>query len=439
VDLSNLAVILAFAVLLLLMGLGIPVGWTMLLSGLVGFLTLGNLDRGLYLASYTAWSVSTMESLICIPLYLVMGQMLFVSGMTGKLFELAMDVLGRFKIKGGLNMAVVVACGIFGAVSGSVSAAISTFGPVVMPEAVKYKYSKNFVATNLAFSGSLASMIPPSLNLIMYGFLTETSIADLFMAGLFPGIGLVLVNCVVIYMMIMRNPSLAQTDPSSGSWKQTGGLLVSNFPVLVVIAIILGGIYLGWFTPTESAGVGAALVLIFAFGARKLGFSGLVDSFSVAGRTYGMILVLLIGAYALTGFITVSQIVTVITQSIVNLGLSKYAFLAAVWVLYFVLGCGLGSFVMIVFTLPILFPMVVALGIDPIWFGIFCNLAVEIAVVTPPVALNVYTMQGVANDPEVTSAAMFRMVWPFIIASCLFLILLVLFPGICLWLPSTMH
>jgi C4-dicarboxylate transporter DctM subunit len=433
-----LCLILSFSVLFLLMFLGVPIGWSMMLGGFVGFACAGMFSRGLYLASYTAWSVSTMQSLVCIPLYLIMGQFLFLSGMTSRLFEMAMSLLSRLKLKGGLAMAVVIACAFFGAVSGSIAAAISAFGPVVMPEAVKYKYDKNFLATILATAGSLASLIPPSLNLIMYGILTETSIAKLFVAGIIPGIFLTLIYCFTVYIMVKRNPSLARTTLSPMSWRQTGRLTLSNFPILIVVLLVLGGIYLGWFTPTESAGVGAAAVLILALAARRLKLSQIIESFLGAGRTLGMILVLLIGAFTMAGFVTVSQCIPVVTQFIVDLGLSHYTFLLAIWILYFIMGCTIISAGMMVLTLPILFPIVVAMDIDPIWFGIFCNLAAEVAQVTPPVGLNIFTMQGVANDPEVTTVGMFRLIWPLVVGAHVCVILITLFPQICLWLPGTM-
>ena len=433
-----LFLVLSLLVMFLLMFLGVPIGWSMMVGGLVGFAGTGILSRGLYLSSFTAWSLSTKQSLICIPLYLLMGQFLFLSGMTSKLFEMAMSFFGRLKLKGGLAMATVVACAFFGAVSGSIAAAISAFGPVVMPEAVKYKYNKNFLAAVLATAGSLASLIPPSLNLIMFGIITETSIAKLFIAGIVPGCLLTLIYCVAIYFMVKRNLTLAPTVLSPMSWRQTGRLGVSNLPVMIVVVLVLGGIYLGWFTPTESAGVGAGAVLILALVARKLKMKQIIDSFLGAGRIFGMILVLLIGAFIVAGFVSISQTVPVVVQFIIDLGLNKYTFLLVIWILYFVMGCLILSVAMLVLTIPILFPIVVSLGVDPIWFGIFCNLAAEVAQVTPPVGLNIFTMQGVANDPEVTTAGMFRHVWPLIVGVHILVILMTLFPEICLWLPGTM-
>ena len=434
---------LVFSVMFFLMFfLGVPIGWSMMLGALAGFAFSGALSRGLYMASYTAWSQSTSESLICIPLYLLMGQFLFLSGMTGKLFEFAMTLLGWFRLRTGLAMAVVVANAVFGAVSGSIAAAISAFGPVVMPEAAKYKYDKNFMAAVLAAAGSLASLIPPSLNQILFGVLTETSIAKLFAAGVIPGILLVLLNAVAIADMVRRNPTLAPPAAKvlpSVSWRHTMRLALDNVPVIVVIILVLGGIYVGWFTPTESAGVGAGLVLILAVFMRKLTMKNFIASFLDAGRTFGMILILLIGAYTVTGFISFSQTITPIAQFIIDLGLNRYTFLIAIWILYLIMGCFIAGYGIIVLTIPLFFPIAVNLGVDPLWFGIFCNLAVEVGALTPPVGINVFTMQGVANDPEVTTTGTFRLVWPFILAVHVLVVLMILFPQICLWLPGTMN
>jgi C4-dicarboxylate transporter DctM subunit len=433
---------LVFLIMFLLMLLGVPLGWSMMLGGLAGFASTGMLSRGLYMASYTAWSQSTSESLICIPLYLLMGQFLFLSGMTSKLFELAMSLLGWLKLRAGLAMAVVVANAFFGAVSGSIAAAISAFGPVVMPEADKYRYDKNFIGASLAAAGSLASLIPPSLGQILYGVLTETSIAKLFIAGLIPGILLTLLNSATIYAMARRNPALAPTSAtvlSAMRWRETARLTLNNSPVASVILVVLGGIYVGWFTPTESAGIGAGMVLILALLMRKLTMEHFMASFLGAGRTYGMILVLLIGAYLVTGFISFSQTIPLVAKFMIGLGLNRYTFLLAIWILYLIMGCFISGYGIIVLAIPLFFPIAVDLGIDPIWFGIFTNLGVEVSALTPPIGINVFTMQGVANDPEVTTAGMFRLVWPFIVAVHILGIFMFLFPQICLWLPSTMN
>ena len=434
-----LGVALVFVIMFLVMFLGVPIGWSMLVGGLVGFACMGIFNRGLYLTSYTAWSLSTSESLICIPLYLLMGNFLLLSGMTSKLFEFAMSILSRFKVKGGLAMATVVACAFFGAVSGSIAAAISAMGPVVMPEAEKYKYNKNFLAGTLATAGALASLIPPSLNLIMFGILTETSIAKLFAAGIVPGILLSIIYCIAVYFMVKRNPALAPTILAPMSWRQTGRTALANTPIVIIILLVLGGIYLGWFTPTESAGVGAGAVLVVALSMRKLKMKEFVNSFLDVGRIFGMIFVLLLGAFVVSGYLSTTQSISAVAQVIAGFDLNKYTFLLLVWILYFILGCPISSLCILVLTIPVFFPISVELGVDPLVFGIFCNLAAEVAEVSPPIGLNIFTMQGIANDPEVTTVGMFNNIWFFIIGVHVLVILLVLFPEIATWLPSTMN
>ncbi|HHT47198.1 MAG TPA: TRAP transporter large permease [Firmicutes bacterium] len=436
-----LSLIVSFAVLFLLLFSGVPISWSMLLAGLIGFAGIGLLDRGFNLATFTTWSLATRESLICIPLYLLMGNLLFKTGMTSKLFDLAVNIFTRLRLKGGLAMAVVLACGVFGAVSGSIAAAISTFGPVIIPEAQRHKYNKNFLASTLAISGGLAYLIPPSLNLILFGIITEVSIADLFMASLVPGIILIVVFCAIIYLMVQIRPLLGSPPGMNQniSWQQTGKLVLDNIPIVIVIFIILGGIYLGWFTPTESSAAGVVAVLVLAIIGKNLEKDTLFTSIYGSARVFGMIFTLLIGAFTMAGFVSLSQAVAASGEYIKGLGLGAYAYLGAVFILYLILGCAIGSTGIMVLSLPILFPIAMELGIDPLMFGVFCCLSVAIAEVTPPMALNIYTMKGVANDPEVTTMGMFGLVWPFIIGISLVTLLIVLYPQTCTWLPGSMY
>lgn len=437
-DIVTISIIVAFAILFVLLFSGIPIAWSMLLAAIGGFAILGQVGKGLNLAAFTGWSLATRESLICIPLYLLMGNLLYTTGMIGKLFDFAMAIFSKLKLKGGLAMAVVLASGIFGAVSGSIAAAISTFGPVVVGEAEKNHYNKNFLASVLAMSGSMAALIPPSLNLILFGIITEVSIAKLFMAGIIPGVLLMVLYCITIYVIVSVKPTLGASQIKSVSYREIGSLSLNNFPVMVIIFIVLGGIYLGWFTPTESSAAGVVAVALLAVILRRLNVRESLNSITRSAVVFGMILILLTGAFTLAGFVSLSQSIALASHYIAEMGLGAYGFLAMVFVLFLIIGCAIGSAGIMVLSLPILFPIAMSLDIDPIMFGIFCNVSVAIAEVTPPVALNIYLMQGVARDPEITSVGMMKLVWPYLIAAAFITLLIVIFPQLCTWLPNTM-
>ena len=431
-----LALVICFPLLFLLISLGVPIIWAMMVSGILGFAIVAGVEKSLFVLSYTAWSAAKKEMLICLPLFIIMGRLAFEAGLTGKLFALASSFVGR--LKGGLAMAVSIACGLFGAVSGSVLAALGTFGPVAIPELTKYRYNKNFTAVVIAASATFASMIPPSVLFIMYGYITETSIAKLFMAGLFPGIITIVVYCLIIYAMVKRNPSLAPESPPKVSWHQRGRLILTNTPIGFVALIVLGGIYLGWFTPTESAGIGLFLILVLVVASRGTGIKGIANSFLSSGRTTAMIIFLLIGGTCLTAFVAVTGTAAAASEFIASLGLNSYTLIAAIFILYIIWGCFIGDISMLVLVLPVVFPMVEAADISPIWFGVFTVKGLEIASITPPVGINVFVLEGVAKDTEVRSGAIFRFVVPFVIADTVVLALITAFPQICLWLPSTM-
>jgi C4-dicarboxylate transporter DctM subunit len=430
------AVLIVFPLLFLLLFWGVPIAWTLLVSAILGFAIVVGIDKSLSVFNYTVWSIAGREGLVCLPLFLIMGHVVFESGLGEKLFRLASSFVGQ--LRGGLGMALSIACGLFGAVSGSIFAALGTLGPTVIPEMAKFRYNKNFAAAILACSGTFASMIPPSIALIIYGFLTETSISKLFMAGLIPGIMTVVVYCFTIYLMVKIKPSLAPEHASKASWRQRGQLTVSNIPLGCVALLVLGGIYLGWFTPTESAGIGLFLVLALAVAMRRIGLKGIVNSFITPGRTVAMIIFLLIGGFTLAQFTAITRVTFVVSEFIVDLGLSPYLLAMVIYIFYIILGCFLDASGMMILTVPIVFPAMVDVGFDPIWFGVFIVKVCEIAVVTPPIGVDVYITESIVKDQDVRSEQIFRYVTPFVLADTFVIALFTAFPQICLWLPGTM-
>jgi C4-dicarboxylate transporter DctM subunit len=431
-----LALVVGFATLFFLLFLGVQLVWSMLVSGVVGFAIIAGIEKSLSVLNYTAWSVAKMEMLICLPLFIVMGRIVYESGMGDKLFELASSFVGR--LRGGLAMAVSLGCGAFGAVSGSVIAAVGTFGPIAIPELAKYRYDKNFSATVVACSSTFASMIPPSIAFIIYASITETSIGKLFMAGIIPGIITVVVYCFTIYIMVRINPSLAPETAPKATWRQRGQLTLSNIPLGCVALLILGGIYLGWFTPTESAGIGALAVFALAMATRRTGLKKISNCCISSVRTVAMVILLITGGFVLGYFVAVTRVTLIIGEYIAALGLNHFLLVAIIFLFYLILGCVMDQGAMMILTVPILYPALEAVGFNSIWFGVFVIKAAEIAVITPPVGMIVYVTEGAVGDKSVRSAKIFRRIIPFVIADTFVLALITAFPQICLWLPGTM-
>lgn len=281
-------------------------------------------------------------------------------------------------------------------------------------------------------------MIPPSISLIVTGWLGDISIAKLFIAGVFPGILTSIVYCVVIYFMVAKDPSLAPESSSEYTWRDRERLARTNVPLFAIALLVFGGIYLGLFTPTEAAGVGFFSVFIVGVATRSLKLKGITDSFAASGRTIAMMVFLFTGASVLASFVAITGITDTVTKFIVNLGLNRYLLITAISFLYLVLGCFIDAVGMQVLTIPIILPVVVSAGFNPIWYGIFLNQMIEIGLLTPPVGLNVYILEGVLGDKDLHSEMIFKGVLPFVIADCFVVVLMVVFPQICLWLPNTM-
>jgi tripartite ATP-independent transporter DctM subunit len=259
------------------------------------------------------------------------------------------------------------------------------------------------------------------------------------MAGIIPGIMTIILYCVTIYLMVKINPSLAPEVPSQVTWRQKGQDTLANLPVLFIALIVSGGIYLGWFTPTESAAVGAFMVAVVAIiASRGYGLKGIGRSFLLGARNMGMLIFLLIAGYTLFRFVVVSQVGDVGSEFIASLGLSPYLLVVCVFIFFLLWGCFVGTSGMILIAIPVLLPMLTASGWDPIWFGVFSIKALEIASVTPPIGMNVFVVEGIVQDKDIQASAIFKYIIPFCIADTLVIVIMTAFPQVCLWLPSTM-
>ena len=422
---------LAILAFLVLLSMGMPIGFTMLLVGFLGlYLTRGGqvAYATLGLAPYSA---AANAMLIVIPLFILSGQIAFASGISNDAYETAYRWLG--KLKGGLAMATVAACAAFAATSGSSVATAATVGKIAIPQMRRFGYSDVFATGTVAAGGLLGIMIPPSITMVIYGIVTETSIGKLLISGVVPGILTALIFCLGIGVVAHFRPQMAPPGPSF-SWKERFGSLYKGWGIIALFLVICGGIYTGIFTASEAAAAGAFFALLLAI-VRRTSLRALYESFGEGARTTAMIFMVLVGAAVFNQFITITGTATVISQFIGGLPLGKFGILALILFFYLPLGMFLDPISIMLVTLPITFAIVVkGLGFDAIWYGVIITKMMEIANITPPVGFNVYIIKGIA--PEVPLYRIFQGAGMFVALELITLVILVLFPEISIWLPS---
>jgi tripartite ATP-independent transporter DctM subunit len=385
-------------------------------------------------AALIPWEHGRDFVFVTVPLFVLMGQLFFHAGLAGDLYEGLRKWVGR--VPGSMAIASVLACGGFGAVTGSSIATVATMGTIVMPEMRRYHYNARLATGALAASGTLGILIPPSLIFIFYGVMTETSIGALFIAGIVPGVltalmfsGLILVRCTL-------DPALGPKGPPT-SWRERVASIGKLGPVTALFILIIGGIYAGIFTPTEAAGVGCVGVLVMATVRRKLNAAAIAAALRSTALISAMIFAIIIGGYLVARFLAVTGVTDFLVEAIIAANLNRVGLLLLLIALYFVLGAMLDVFGMLVLTIPFVFPVVTELGIDPVWFGVFVVIMAELALITPPIGANVFIMRRVA--PEVPMEEIFLGVFPFVIGELGVLALLILFPELALWLVEQMR
>ncbi|WP_431025156.1 TRAP transporter large permease [Halomonas sp. H5] len=413
---------LGLALLLVLMVLRVPVALTMLVVGVVGFAQVISWSAAIAQLKTVPVEVLSNYSFSAVPMFILMGVLAAHSGMAGKLFHATRVICGGWK--GGLAIAAVGSCGVFSAISGSSLATASTMTRVALPEMERYGYNRGLATGALAAGGTLGIMIPPSIALLIYAILTEQSVGDMFMAGLVPGLmGLVMYALTVSVMMRLR-PALAvagEPTPWTAKLLSMGGLA----PFFAVFLVMILGIYFGAFTPTEGASVGAFATLLYAL-AKGMRLAGLWKSVQETLALSAVVFFMLVGAETLGYFISVSRISFSISDFLYGVDLAPILVVLCILALYFVLGMFMDSIAMLVITVPVVFPIIQSLGIDPVWFGIVTVLTVELGLMTPPVGMNVFVIKAMA--PHVGLGEIFRGVAPFVVSDLLRLALLIAFP-----------
>lgn len=425
--------ILGVIVLLILVAMKIPIAYSMFAVGFMGFAILVSPSAALNMVSTEIFSNFSSYTLSVIPMFVWMGFIAYYSGVGSSLYAMAHKLMGR--LPGGLAIATQAACAVFGAICGSNTATAATMGAIALPEMRKYGYDDSLSTASVAAAGALGVLIPPSVIFIVYGVATEQSIGKLFISGIVPGILLMLFYMATIFILVKRNPSLAPLRPQEEGMPGNS-LLKSGIPeVIITFLISLGGLFAGWFTPTEAGAVGAGSILLVTVIRKELKWEGFIKSLKDTTRTTAMIMLLVAGAMVFGRFIAVSRLPYEMATWAANLQMPPFVIMLVILLIYMLLGCFIDALAMVLLTVPIFYPVVVdVLGYNPIWFGVIIVMVVAMGVITPPVGMNVFIIKGVAKDIKLET--IFKGVWPFLIALCACILLLILFPGITTFLPE---
>lgn len=424
--------IVGVIVFLALLVLRMPIAIAMSLVGFAGCLYLISPEAALRIVAKDLYSTFSSYSLSVIPMFVWMGFLAFHSGIGAKLYNFAYKLLGH--LPGGLAVASQASCAIFGAVCGSNTATAATMGAIAIPEMRKYDYDTSLATASVAAGGALAVLIPPSVIFVVYGIATEQSIGKLFIAGILPGILLTVLYMLTVYILARCNPSLAPAGPKAPLREVLVSLTGGLPEVLIVFIISVGGLFAGWFTPTEAGAVGAGGVLAISLLEGHLSLGGLRRSLRDTTRTTAMIMFLVGGATIFGRFIAISRIPFELANWAAALPLPPYLVMGIILLIYLALGCFIDALALILLTIPIFYPVAVdVLGYDPIWLGVIIVMTVAMGVITPPVGMNVYIIKGVAKD--IPLEVIFKGIWPFLIAILITCALLIAFPQIATFLP----
>lgn len=422
---------IGMAVLVAAIFMRMPIGMAMILVGCGGFAVLSGLQPALGLLRGVPYETYVAYSFSVVPLFVLMGNFVFKAGIGKELYFCIHKWMGH--MRGGLSMATVAACACFAAICGSSVATAVTMGVVSVPEMKKFKYSNKLATGCLAAGGTLGILIPPSTIMILYGIITEQSIARLFMAGFIPGIMQALLYMTTIHLWVRRHPQDGPVGPRV-PFKEKVRSLSRVWSVLLLFVVVIGGIYGGAFTPNEAAGIGAFGACLLGLGycrKNKLGF--IKESLLATVSTSGMCFLILTGAYVFGYFLAISRVPYELSEFINGMNTGPMPVILGVLLVMVILGCFMDSMAIVLLTVPVFFPLIQSLNIDPIWFGILVVRVTEMGLITPPVGLNLFVIKGVADVPM---GDVFRGVIPFIAADIVHVILLIAFPSIALFLPE---
>ena len=425
--------LLGFGILFTLLFLGVPIAYAMGLVGVVGFGLVVGWQPALHMVGQVATDAALNPTFSVIPLFVLMGNLISHSRIAGELYDAAYAFLGHRR--GGLAMATIAGSGSFAAVSGSSIACAATMVNIAVPPMKKYGYNAGFAAASVAAGGTLGILIPPSIGMVIYALITEMPLGKLLIAGIIPGVLTVIIYILAISVLMRYRPEYGPPGEKL-SWTRRIYSLRHVWPVALLFLMVLGGIYFGIFTPTEAAGIGAFGAFIISLARKAFNLSQLFYLVLKTIQTSAMLFVILVGALLFANFVTVAGLPNMLETWISQLNISPTLVLLQILLVYLVMGCIMESTGLVLLTVPIFFPVIVSLGIDPIWFGIFVLVAVEVGLITPPIGMNVFVVKSMLPDVSVTS--IYKGIIPFLSGDVLRISLFMLFPQIVLFLPELM-
>jgi C4-dicarboxylate transporter DctM subunit len=423
--------ILGIALLIFLFLLRVPVAFAMAIVGLLGFAYLSDAESAFSLLAQDVYETLSNYPLSVIPMFILMGSFAFASGISQRLYSTSYTWVGQFR--GGLTIATVLACSGFSAICGSSAATAATMGKIALPEMKKYGYDDVLATGTVASAGTLGILIPPSTVLIVYGILTEQSIGQLFVAGILPGAILSIFFVATVVLLCLRNPNLGPPGVPT-SWRAKVLSLGGIIEAAILFSLAIGGLFLGWFSPTQAGAIGACGAFLIGLFRKKLNLQVIMESTKDGLRTACMVLFILAGATVFGHFLAISNIPFALTEWVEHLPLPPMAIMGVLIFIYFIGGFFMDAMALIVLTIPIFFPLVMKLGFDPIWFGVMIVLIGEMGVITPPVGVNVFVIKGIA--PDIPLEKIFKGIFPFLVALIIMTIVLMIFPQIATFLPG---
>jgi tripartite ATP-independent transporter DctM subunit len=426
--------ILSVVAIVALILLRLPIAVALGLVGTVGYALVDDWSSALNRLGNTPFEISEGYSLSVVPLFLLMGAIASRSGMSRDLFRAANGLFaGR---RGTVAMAAVGACAGFGAICGSSLATAATMSRIAIPEMRRLGYDERLAAGAVASGGTLGILIPPSVILIIYAVIAQESVAQLFAAGLIPGLVLTALQIAVIWALCRWRPALAPPGSAALSWAERLRDVVAMWQMLVLFAISVGGIYAGFFSPTEAAAVGCLAAIALGFATRRISLRDLVEALAETVRTTAVLFFIVVMAFVYAYFLVLTNLPQSLVAFVTAMELSPLAVMLVLILFYFVLGCFIDSLGMILITVPVFLPLVLGLGYDPIWFGVLVVVVVEIGLITPPVGMNLFVIR--AQQPDIAITTLYRGVLPFLSAGVVLIALLIAFPEIALWLPQAL-
>lgn len=433
-DPAFIGIIGIIVLLMVLFILGMPVGFAMAIVGFCGFSYVVSPHAALNMVGSDIWSTFSKYGLTVIPLFILMGYLAFNSGIADRLYNAAYKWMGHWR--GGLAIATIGADEMFAAICGSNTATAATMGAIALPQMKKYNYDMRLASGTVVTGGTLGTVMPPSVVLIIIGLQTEQSIVKLFLAGILPAVVLGLLFVATIFVLCRLYPEYGPAGPKF-SWRERIWSLLGVIEAITIFVLVIGGLYIGLFTPTEAGAAGVFFTLAVSISTRKLTWKGFLNSITETLKISCMVYVLVTGAIIFGRFLAVTRLPFMVADFAAKLPVSPYVILAMVLLIYLLGGCFMDSLGFLVLTIPIFFPLGIALGFDPIWYSILLTMVTTMGAITPPVGVNIYVVKALA--PDIGLGTIFKSVSFFLLASIVSMLILIIFPQLALIIPNAMH